>query len=558
MYQVLFDSFPLYDPRDEELSLHFQDPDVHLAVGEAGAMGFTLSPGHPYASRVTRTKGVVELRAGGLPIFKGRVRKDTRAFNLSREIEVEGLLACLNDSIIPPFNFPGDFQADAAYQAAAASGNVVAFFLGWLLDRHNEQVGPAQRIQLGTVTVADPNNYISRASSEYLTTMEVVRQKLESLMGGYLLADYSGEVTKLHYYADLPLTNVQEVEFGKNLRDLVSELDNADTYTAILPVGAEGLTLAELPDGELQPGIWKDGLLIYSQEAEESLGGRITRRASWDGVTQAKNLQTKAVAQLIGEGAKTVQTITVKAADLGAVEDLPRFMVGRYVRLNSAPHGFQEVYPLMELEPDLLDPGNTEITMGATVKASTDIAHAQQSANQERQDQLQLDLNQQKAQTSELTTSIQTQITQVIQSAEEILFQALEDYVETSNFDTFRQTVSSELSVMAEQISLKFQEATEYTDDVNGDLQKTTETLSKYFDFALDGLTIRAGENAMSLKLDNGKISFQKNGQQFGWWDGVDFHTGNIIIDVNERAQFGNFAAIPRSNGGLSWLKVKG
>lgn len=40
--------------------------------------------------------------------------------------------------------------------------------------------------------------------------------------------------------------------------------------------------------------------------------------------------------------------------------------------------------------------------------------------------------------------------------------------------------------------------------------------------------------------------------------DGVDFHTGNIVVDVNERAQFGNFAAIPRSNGSLSWLKVRG
>lgn len=558
MYQVFFDKLPLYDPRDDELSLHFQDPAVHLAVGEAGTMGFTLSPGHPYASRITRTKGVVELRAGGLPIFKGRVRKDTRGFDLSREIEVEGLLACLNDSIIPPFHFPDDFQDDPGYQAAAQSGNVVAFFLGWLLDRHNEQVGPAQKIQLGDVTVADPNNYISRASSEYLTTMEAVRKKLEDLLGGYLLADYSGEVTKLHYYADLPLTNVQEVEFGQNLLDLVSELDNADTCTAILPVGSEGLTLASLPDGEIQPGVWKEGLLVYSKETEEALGGRITRVESWDDVTQETNLQTKAVARLVGEGVKTVQTISVKAADLGAVEDLPRFMVGRYVRLNSAPHGFKDAYPLMELEPDLLDPGDTVITMGATVMASTDIAHAQQSANQERQDQLQLGLNQQKEQTTELTTSIQTQITQVIQSTEEVLFRALEDYVETSNFDSFRQTVSSELSVMAEQISLKFQEATEYTDDVNGDLQKTTETLSKYFDFALDGLTIRAGENSMSLKLDNGMISFQKNGQQFGWWDGVDFHTGNIIIDVNERAQFGNFAAIPRSNGGLSWLKVKG
>ncbi len=556
MYQVLFDNIPIYDPRDEELVL--LDPVVHLAVGEAGAMSFTIEPNHPQSSRLTRTKGVVELRADGQPIFKGRIRKDTRGFYKSRDIEVEGLLACLNDSLIPPFAFPGDFLEDADYQAAAASGNVVAFFLGWLLAQHNAQTGPEQQIQLGDVTVVDPNNYISRSSSSYLPTMEAVRKKLEETMGGYLLADYSGEVTKLHYYADLPLINIQEVDFGRNLLDLTSELDNANTYTAILPIGSEGLTIEALPDGEIVAGIWKQGRLIYSKEAEDAIGGRITHFEEWPDVTVATNLRRKAVELLTGEGVKTVQTITVRAADLGAVEDLPRFIVGRYVRLNSAPHGFADLYPLMELQPDILDPANTEIVMGATVKAATDIAHANLLANQEQQDQLRTNIQQQREKVDSLTSSVQTQITQVIQTCEELILSATGTLVETSDFDTYKETVEAALSILEDQILLKFTETMESVTNVDGDLQRTVETLSKHFEFELDGLTIKAGEQSMSLKLDNGLISFQKNAQQFGWWDGVDFHTGNIIIDVNERAQFGNFAAIPRSNGGLSWLKVKG
>ena len=61
----------------------------------------------------------------------------------------------------------------------------------------------------------------------------------------------------------------------------------------------------------------------------------------------------------------------------------------------------------------------------------------------------------------------------------------------------------------------------------------------------------------MELSLDNDMVIFKKNGQQFGWWDGVDFHTGNIVIGVTERAQFGSFAFIPRENG-LSFLEVGG
>lgn len=556
MYQVFFNDYPLHDPRRDGLRL--REPDTHLAVDEAGSMSFTIDQEHPHADRLTRLKGVLKLTAGGVPIFRGRIRKDTSDFYLSRRIEVEGLLACLNDSVIPPFNFPSDFEEDAAYQMAAESGNVIQFFLDWVLTEHNSQVGPDQQILLGEVTVKDPNNYISRSSSEYLTSMEVVKKKLRDLLGGYLVPDYSGDTTVLHYYADLPLTNVQEVEFGENLLDLEVEIEAADTYTAILPVGKDGLTIEALPDGEIAPGIWKEGRIIYSAEAETSVGGRITRVVIWDDVTVADNLQTKARTELTTNGVMHVRAIKAKAVDLGGVEDIPRFVVGRYVRLKSKPHGFADAYPLMELEPDILDPGNTQIVMGATVKTSADLANKNQSAMEESRDKMQLDLNQQKNNLAVLAETTQTQITAAIQTCEQIIFSALEGYAKTTDLDSFRQTVESQFSIMASEISLRFTETTEHIINVDGDLQKTVETLAKHFDFGLDGLGIKSGENAMTLTLDNDLIIFKKNGQQFGWWDGVDFHTGNIVIDVSERAQLGNFAFVPRSNGSLSFLKVGG
>ena len=585
MYQVLFDGYPLHDLRDDQLLL--RDPEVRLAVNEPGEMSFIIDNDHPYADKLTRLKGVVTLQAGGLPIFRGRIRKDTRDFDLSRRIEVEGLLACLNDSVIPPFNFPDDFVEDAAFQSASTSGNVVQFFLDWLLTEHNSQVGPQQQITLGTVTVADPNNYISRSSSDYLTTMDAVNKKLLNLLGGYLLVSYEAETTILHYYADLPLTNVQEVEFGENLLDLVSELDSADTYTAILPVGKDGLTIADLPDGEISPGIWKSGRIIYSTEAEEIVGGRITKMVDWDDVTQPENLQTKAAAMLTTEGVMTAHTITVKAIDLGydfkldcdpcasaiaslavageavvgtglTYSGMPVFSVGRYVQLNSTPHGLTARYPLMELEPNILDPGDTKITLGATVKTASDIAHKNQSQMQEQQNQLQVELNQQKEQVTELAENTQTQITAAIQTAESLIFSALEQYVQVGNYEQFKKTVESQFSIMSDEVSLRFTEVTEQINSVDGDLQQTNTKLEKHFNFDLDnGLVIRAGENTMALRLDNDLIVFERNGQRFGWWDGVDFHTGNIVIDVNERAQFGNFAFVPRSNGSMSLLKVQ-
>lgn len=561
MYQIFFDGLPIYDPRGTDLGLIIRDPDCHLAVGEAGALSFIIDPDHPYVQELTKLKGVMELRANGRAIYKGRICKDTRDFNMSRLIETEGLLSCLNDSLIAPYNFPDDYLDDPDYQTAASSGNVIRFFLERLLAEHNGQVGQSQRIQLGDVTVADPNNYISRASSEYLTGMETLKKKILDPLGGYLLVDYSGETTVIHYYDDLPLTNTQTVEFGENLLDLETILDSTETCTAILPIGKDGLTIESLPDGEITPGYVKEGRIIYSRESEDLYGGlRITRKMDWDDVTLAANLQQKALTALSTEGVTLSQTIQVKAADISGAEDskVAKFVVGRYVEFKSTPHGFSAAYPLMELSPDILDPGNTEIVMGATVKTATDLSNKHQNTTQEQLGQIHLDLNQQKAEITELATISQSQITAVIQTAESIVMSALDSYVKTSNFEEYRSTIESQFKVMADEISLRFAETIEQVQSVDGDLQKTVETLEKHFEFGIDGLGIKAGENSMTLSLDNDLILFKKNGQQFGWWDGVDFHTGNIVINVNERAQFGNFAFVPRSNNSLSFLKVGG
>lgn len=114
----------------------------------------------------------------------------------------------------------------------------------------------------------------------------------------------------------------------------------------------------------------------------------------------------------------------------------------------------------------------------------------------------------------------------------------------------------NDLSIVGDEIDSQLSSVNGDIQAVTDELHSTANTLSKYFEFTSTGLTIKAGENDMELTLDNGLILFSKGGQQFGYWDGVNFHTGNIVVEVNERAQFGNFAYVPRTDGSLSFLKV--
>ena len=163
---------------------------------------------------------------------------------------------------------------------------------------------------------------------------------------------------------------------------------------------------------------------------------------------------------------------------------------------------------------------------------------------------------------SELRNEITESVTSITRNTEQIIMSALESYSKTTDLEEFEQTVESELLQMAEQIALNFTSATERTTNVEGNLQTVKEYLEKHFVFGVDGLTIKAGEgDTMQLLLDNDVIRFIKNGKEFGWWDGINFHTGNIFVDVDEVAQFGNYGFVPYDDGdsdGLDLVRVGG
>lgn len=512
MYQLKYKDYILHDMRLADEKLIIRDPSVKLAVSKAGEMSFTVDAEHPYLSNLRRMSGLVELLDGTFPIYRGRITSDTKDFYGAHKIETEGIMAVLNDSIIPPFNFPEDFTEDASYKAAAASGNVVEFFFRWILSQHNAQVTAEQQIKPGVITVSDQNNYITRSSEEYATAMSTISDKLiKSALGGYLLIRYEDDGNYLDYYAALPLTNTQSVEFAENLLDLSSETDGTNIYTAILPEGKDGLTIEALPDGDLTDDLVKSGLTIYSKSGMATYG-RITRHIKWDDVTVAANLQTKAKAALADNGLSMPETITCKAVDLGWQDGIQHFRVGRMTALFSTPHGYSASYPLMELAPDILDPGNTQITLGATQQTYTGAQIDAKRETDKRIESTRQEISERVDESSsQVIQATHQQITDLQQNVNSIILSALENYVETGDFDSYKEEVSTKLSVLTDQLSIDITKVTERIDKVDGDLQSKYSEITKAFRFTSDGLIIGETGNEILLRLDNDVLQFVRN-----------------------------------------------
>lgn len=512
MYQLKYKNYILYDPRLADEKLIVRDPSVKLAVSKAGEMSFKVDAEHPYLSNLRRMSGLVELLDGTFPIYRGRITSDVKDFYGAHKIETEGIMAVLNDSIIKPFSFPEDFKDDDDYKAAAASGNVVEFFFRWILSQHNAQVTAEQQIKPGVVTVSDPNNYIARSSEEYATAMTTISDKLfKSSLGGNLLIRYEDDGNYLDYYSALPLTNTQTVEFAENLLDLSSETDGTNIYTAILPEGKDGLTIEALSDGDLTDDLVKSGKTIYSKSGVATYG-RITRHIKWDDVTVAANLQAKAKAALADNGLSMPETITCKAVDLGWQEGIQHFRVGRMTALVSTPHGYSASYPLMELAPDILDPGNTQITLGGTSRTYTGAQIDADRKTNGRIENTRAELIERVDDSaSQVTQTTHQQITDLQQNVNSIILSALENYVKTGDFGSYKEEVKTKLSVLTDQLGIDITKVTERIDKVDGDLQSKYSEITKAFRFTDEGLFIGETGNEILLRLDNDVLQFVRN-----------------------------------------------
>lgn len=561
MYQLKYKSYILYDPRlaTPEDKLIIRDPKVRLAVDQAGGMSFSLQPDHPYLDKLRRMNGVVELLDDATPIYRGRITRDTVDLYGTHTVETEGLMTCLNDSVIRPFAYPDDFVEDAEYQTAAASGNVVEYFFRWVLARHNAQVSEAQQIKPGVCTVTDSNNYIARSSTEYLPTMEVLTTRLsKSALGGHLLIRYEAEGNYLDYYADLPLTNTQRVEYAANLLDIVSERDGTEIYTSILPVGKDGLTIADIADGDLTDDLVKDGLTVYSRSGVAAYG-RINRYVRWDDITVVANLLAKAKASVSSAGLATQESITVQAVDLGWQDSVQHFRVGRMTLLVSTPHGYNAAYALMELQPDILSPGNTRITLGATRQTYTgaqiDTDRETKEDMDRQREEIKSEMREEtRQQLDQVTESTMQQITDVQQSLNSIILAALQNYVETGEFGSYKEEMSSKLELLANQLNLTLTTITERIEDVNGDLQSKYSEVTKAFRFTADGLIIGESGNEILLRLDNDVMQFIRNNtpELMLTAAGVEAHQVKVTILI-----IGNVAFMADGSGDIVVKGVK-
>jgi hypothetical protein len=516
---------------------------------EPGELTFTIPKEHPLYSVIEKLKSRVKVYRDDTLIWVGRVIEDERDLYENRRVVAEGVLAYLLDSIVRPFEYSG--TADAFFEQILVS--------------HNAQVNEDQRILAGNVSVDET---IYRHSLDYLTAWQVITSRLLELLGAYLVVRFdSEEHPVLDYLVDVPDTSTQRIEFGENLIDLVLSKSASETYTACIPLGAAlrdidpesesdaRLTISSVNDGQ-------DHLIDSALAAEYGVIFAPSGLTTWDDVTDATILMNRGRDWLSGTGARFKQTIKLSAVDLhNADADVEAFQFLDKVVVSCGTLCPEETYVLSELTIPLNNPASTGIVLGDSRPSLIGEEIRQNASVKNRIETIEADYTTR----GEIKEIVQEQISQntsILQSAQQIILAALEEYVRTQDFVAFQSSIQTSFTVMAGTIEANFTETASRISTLNGETSLQFESVRSFIRLISSGIVIGKSTSAIKLKLENDVLYFFSGSEDSVTTDSAIayFSAGKLFVNdvqVLTSLRIGSFAWVPES-GNLNFKKITG
>lgn len=369
MYTIYADDNLLYSPDLINDGYGVLTPKLTMELNKAGSLEFVVPPTNAMYGSLSKLKTTIRVKDDQEEIWRGRILHDEKDFYNRKAVYCEGALSFLTDTIQRPYSF---------------SGSVTSLFAKYMTE-HANQASAGRLISRGSCNVTDPNDYIVRSNSDYVSSWNEMSEKLLGLLGGYFKLTYgNGDSMTLSYVTDYNSISDQVIEFGINLLDISEYVNAEDVFTVLIPLGAKTLN----QDGTEGPrltisSLFQDGHDYLENTSAINLFGRIVRTQVWDDVTVASNLRTKGQAYL-NAGIEMAVTLSIKAVDLHVIDvNTRRIKLGDFVRVVSAPHELDRYFLCSKIVLDMQNPDQTEFTLGVSYSAMTDRQVANQKKSQD-------------------------------------------------------------------------------------------------------------------------------------------------------------------------------
>lgn len=346
----------------EKTTIHSDNLDrisagkVVKAVNAVDSFTFTIYPdnaGYDKLKPLTTSVTVTD-DSTGKDIFIGRVLKCPDSMNeqglICKSVTCEGRLGWLYDSVQPYVEYK-----------MVGVRTVLASFIS----KHNAQVGDDKHISVGQVTVTGENNYTY--SVNWVSTMDAISEQLVGKFGGEIqLRDQDGKVY-IDYLEHIGHGTDTKIELAVNLKTISREVDETSVITRLYPLGAK------LTDSEkrLTIGSVNGGKDYIEDSALVAKYGVISGTQTWDNVTRASILKTKATAFLKSAN-KAKKQYKITAVDLSTIDmNFEQLELGCWYRVVNPLMGIDEDLRIIGITINLDSPEQSELTFGDKFETMT-------------------------------------------------------------------------------------------------------------------------------------------------------------------------------------------
>lgn len=357
----------IFDSSIQEDQILFTKAVAKPTAKGAGSFDFTIPPCHKYYGQLHRLTDYIDVYRDEdyeNPIFSGRIYSITDTMNGQQSISCEGMLSILADSVYIPQIYQGTLR------------NLVEN----ILDTHNVQVEAKKGLLLGNFTV--DNSDVYREYLNYETSISRLNDLL-STFGGYMFVrknyhpelsgiidvdlvdvgyvDTGDETLYFDWVSDFTTPCSQMVELKSNLLNIKKVQDASGIATVILPLGAKQDDGTRLTIESVNSG----SKVITASSEYISMYGYVVKTVTWDDVTVASNLKSKA--QIYLQACLTPRTeITLTAVDLSdAGYDVDSFRVGQKIAVKAPQIGTNAVqFSCIGQTLNLLHPEQNKLELG--------------------------------------------------------------------------------------------------------------------------------------------------------------------------------------------------
>lgn len=448
-----------------------------------------------------------------------------------------------------------------------ANRTAVQQFVDLLLDQHNALMPEHKKIYRGVVEVAPDENVY--CAVEYASTWDNFNECLIDRFGGEIRLREVDGVLFLDYVERFGTNRATTIELAKNMQSARRDVDPTGIITRLIPLGAKISVTETYTDSEgneqtttteteerITIADVNGGVNYIQDDTAYELHGAIYKLETWDDVTEAANLKTKAAAWLASHNRMPV-THDITALDLSLIgKDIDDFALYDSYPVKNSLIGLDTVLRIIKKVTNINEPHNSSFSMGDEAVYLSDYIMGNQT-------QVMALVNSYQAGNSIIASNIIASVDRKVSSAiskseSQIKASVEEETVSKSEYGEFTESVKHILQMDADGSTMLFQTINKSIQDVEGNLESQYNEIMKYIRFEDGNIILGEVGNEITLTIMNNRISFKQNGVEVAYLSDNNLYIGNAVIQSGGRLQLGNFAFVPRSDGSLSFLKVGG